>query len=197
MSTHHLSPFIWNIQQMKENRHCCESAGGQKHDGKFGSAGTFLNHTRGFFSSFSSGAVRVHRGPSGGLILCIFSSSSHLTAVLCSQTKWKLQSAHRLLTTESPCRGFSIITWQKSHLNSVFFIVCLCFCLSRLCTSLPETLFTRCLSSWQSKYQRGGKGKWKEGLLCKSWPAVRHSERVKQIIHEMASRAPCSEADPF
>lgn len=32
-----------------------------------------------------------------------------------------------------------------------------------------------------------GKGKWKEGLLCKSWPAVEHNERVKQITHEMAS----------
>lgn len=41
-----------------------------------------------------------------------------------------------------------------------------------------------------------GKGKWEEGQLCKSWPVVESSERVKQIYHEMASRPAHRDVSP-
>lgn len=54
-------------------------------------------------------------------------------------------------------------------------------------TSLPETVFTRCLSSLQSKYQRGERemegGVAMQILTCSG----AQCECVKQIIHEMAS----------
>lgn len=96
------------------------------------------------------------------------------------------------------CMNCMVISLWWFKVVSQEFTLPLCQPLPSSYTSLPETallfffLIPICMAI---QILKEGKGKWKEGLLCKSWPAVGHSERAKQI-HKMA-RCSVSLSEPM
>lgn len=129
------------------------------------SASTFLCHTRGRLASALPFRAVSQQGVFRGLILWIFSHLIVTLHVLLAESKRNCKAhivyqyvTHYLLS----CYAQTLVSfWYFRHVKvhiSIALIPYQPLHLPPSYTSLPETVFTRCLSSWQSKYQRGAEG---------------------------------------